>query len=222
MPTKKLKQFTAWSYSRLDEYHGCPLKAKLHHLDKLPQPPAPALERGSLIHKMAEDYTTGQLKKLPAELKLFAEEFKALVKMKTKLRVEQETAFDVKWAPVDWFSPYTWVRIKMDLVYPTPDTMVVVDYKTGRVNPKHGDQLELYAVSAFLMSSCDRIDTKLWYLDQGEVNEKSFMRSELKGLQKKWEKKATPMLRDRKFSPTPGNACTFCCYAKKKGGPCAY
>ena len=81
MATKRLppRQFTSWSFSRYMDWRGCPAKAKYKHLDKLAEPPNAAMERGSMIHKLAEDYTLGVLKRIPAELKAFADEFKASV-----------------------------------------------------------------------------------------------------------------------------------------------
>ena len=143
-PTKAIKMIVAWSFSRLDTYLGCPQKAKFKFLDKLPEPPAPALERGSAIHKLCEGYLIGTIKRLPKELKLFAEEFKALRKIAKHLQVEAELAFDKDWKPVGWFAYDCWCRIKVDLMYDDPyetDTRAVTDWKTGK-RPDRADWLE--------------------------------------------------------------------------------
>ena len=49
------------------------------------------MERGNLIHKLAEDYTLGKIKKLPPELRYYDNQFAEL--KKSKPQVEQTWAF---------------------------------------------------------------------------------------------------------------------------------
>lgn len=48
-----------WSFSRYSVYKQCPAKARYKFIDKLPEPAAKPLDRGSLIHKQAENYIKG-------------------------------------------------------------------------------------------------------------------------------------------------------------------
>lgn len=48
-----------WSFSRYSAYDQCPAKAMYKFIKKLPEPPAPPLDRGSLIHKQAENFLKG-------------------------------------------------------------------------------------------------------------------------------------------------------------------
>jgi hypothetical protein len=223
-----VKRLLAWSYSRLDLWLTCPRRCFLKHIQKLVEPPSPPLERGSRIHKLAEDYLKGILKKLPSELKLLKAEFAVLAKLRKRLQIEAELAFALHWGLSGWFDPDCWCRIKMDVMYDDPkETQIrrVIDWKTGKMNPKHTEQTELYAIGAFLTAPKNiiRVDTKLAYTDSGEVVEQTFMRTDLPKLQKKWEKLAVPMLRDTKFKPTPSsNACRFCPWTKVLGGPCTF
>ena len=70
-----IKPLTSWSFSRYQDYKSCPAKAKYKHIDKLKEPPSPAMERGAAIHNLCEQYVRGTLAKLPPELKLFKDEF---------------------------------------------------------------------------------------------------------------------------------------------------
>lgn len=227
MPTKAQQRFNAWSYSRLGDYKACPLKAKLKHLDRIKEPGSPAMDRGSAIHKLAEQYATGQLKKLPAELQLFKAEFAELLKRKKVLQAEQQLAFDKGWRPCDWFGPQTWVRVVMDLFYVDADgvTAHVIDWKTGKVRDEHEEQLELYAIAAFIVGppTLETVETTLAYLDQGEVTQKTYTRAEAEALKAKWEKATRRMLTDTTFKPTPSHdACRWCWFGqsgKVKGGP---
>ena len=67
---------TAWSYSRLELYERCPFAFHQKHIAKLPDPGGPAMQRGNIIHKLAEEHALGRLTHPPEELKHFAKEFK--------------------------------------------------------------------------------------------------------------------------------------------------
>jgi len=103
----------SWSFSRLTDYDfdlgGCPAKFKYKHLDKLPEPKGEALERGSTIHKLAEDYIAGTIKRVPKELEKFAVFFKDIKATKKSapdvVTQEQMLGFTANWEPCrgdDW------------------------------------------------------------------------------------------------------------------------
>jgi putative RecB family exonuclease len=247
-PTKPKPRITAWSYSRESDYKSCPLKAKYKAVDKLKEPPSESMREGTILHTHAEAYVTGVVGKLepevadlrkdfektakgklPAGLRLFAEEFRDLRKHKARCRVEQELAFTCRWVPTTWFAMHgpdaAWCRIKMDLLREETDEFArVIDYKSGRVDPKHKEQLSLYAIGAFLTlpETVTRIDTELWFLKHGEVIAETFVRPQLDGLKKMWSKRVAKMLADRTFRPTPGDACRWCHFSKSRCGPCRF
>lgn len=217
------KRITQWSYSRLKMYTSCPRKAKYAIIDRLPQPSSPAMERGTAIHKLAEDYLGGKRRTVAKELKLFADPLKGLKKLNAV--PELELAFDVNWNRTGWFDKNTWVRIKVDAFGLLADGLesLIVDFKTGKRYEDHADQLKLYAVGGFLANRLSLKSTASnWYLDSGESTEAQFARKELKSLQKFWEAKTKPMLNDTKFAPLPSPSCRWCPYSKANGGPCQY
>lgn len=240
MATKRTppRQFTSWSFSRFMDWRGCPAKAKYKHLDKLAEPPNAAMERGSAIHKLAEDYTLGTLKRIPAELKAFADEFKALKKQPVKV-VEENWAWTENFKSETAWDNWTgaWVRIKLDVAFVDTDrnVLVPIDHKTGKCRPEkqaeYEMQLELYGLSGLLrFPDVVAAEPRLWYLDQGiiwpnetfKAGDVSYPRKDVPKLEKKWIKLVTPMLKDTTFKPTPGDACRFCHYKAANGGPCKY
>lgn len=217
-----VKQLTSWSYSRYSCYNECPAKAKYKFIDKLPEPPAPAMERGDKIHKMAEAYTKGWESRLPAELKLFKDQFKEL--KASKPIVEETWAFTKDWNQTTWND---WnncaVRIKVDAACLDEDTLYVIDHKTGKKRDGYEEQLSLYALGGMLkFPHVVKVETQLWYLDSGDQVEMSYSVGDMKKLQTGWDKKVKPLLSDTKFNPRPSNACRFCTFSKSKGGPCKY
>lgn len=216
------KKITSWSYSRYACYKECPAKAKYKFIDRLFEPPAPAMERGNVIHKMAERYTKGEEKKLPEELKLFKDQFTEL--KKSKPRVEETWAFTKSWAQTVWNDwQNCWLRIKTDASCVDGTTLYVIDHKTGKLRDGYDEQLSLYGVGGVLVHPhIKEVNTQMWFLDSGDVVEKTYKATELKALQKDWDKKVQPMLNDTRFAPKPGNGCSWCAFSKSKGGPCKF
>jgi hypothetical protein len=241
-PKKAVKKIIAWSHSRYKKYVQCPLSAKLEYLDRIkdPSPKHPAMQRGIDIHDLAENYVLGRLKRLPKELKLFAEEFKALKKLKVPIEVEQQWAFTKGWKVTGWFDSDCWLRVMLDcnyvIEYAEGHVLKCIDYKTGKIRPElqeqYMEQLELYAIAGFLKyADVDIVEGELWYLDEGvlmgegyegDPNFGVFHRKDLAKLKKKWEKKTKAMLGDTIFAPRPGNYCRWCWYKKDKGGHCEF
>lgn len=254
MPTKRVERIKSWSYSRYSTYEKCPALAKYKFIEKRQEPGSTAMDRGSDIHLMAEHAVKGTappatefkalapahangtvelLKKgkLPEELGNFTKEFAAARKTKG-VETELMLAFTSQWDACDWRDwNRAWVRIKIDLLLPPTikaPVVKVIDHKTGRPRDDYDEQLELYAIGAFLRyPQAATADTRLWYLDQGLIapddpKEGVFKRAELPKLIKLWEQRITPMLNDAVFAPRPGPQCRWCAFSKAKSGPCVY
>lgn len=219
---------TAWSYSRYADYEQCPARFKYKHIDQLPEPTgSPAMERGTLIHKLAEDYATGVLKKLPPELKHFGDQFKQLRSL--NILVEQNWGFKSDWSftgRADWFGPDVWLRVKADVaILYDDDTAEVIDHKTGRKYETNKDQVELFALATKMrFPNITHVTTRLWYLDQPKDNEVilEYEEADFARIQKTWTKRVVPMFKDRKFAPTPNDKCKWCAFSKRAGGPCKF
>ena len=219
LPTRGID---AWSYSRLTDWELCPLKAKLKHVDRMKEPGSAAMERGSLIHKLAEDYANGAVKKLPPELLKFEKEFALLKKLNPTC--EEQWAFTREWGFTGWFDG-PWLRVKIDAFCTDKkvETMRVIDHKTGKVKEDHEDQLSLYATASFSKyPSLQTVTSELWYLDDGQKKELDFTRDQLPELKEFWEGRVRPMFEDRRFPANPNRLCQWCFFRKSNGGPCKF
>lgn len=229
MPVRKVKQLTAWSYSRYSDWRTCPKKAFFKHIQRIKEPSNKAMERGSAIHKEAEDYAGKRTAKRPASLNRFKDEFKHLRKISKHLMLERSATVDRNWEETEWDNwAKAWLRAKFDVCYVDPEDptiLVIIDHKTGRMRPdQHGEQLDLYAALGFkLFSEVQTIRAEMWYLDDGEVLPRGYWRKiDADRLVKLWEKNVKPMMADKTFRATPSNACSWCFYSKAKGGPCEF
>jgi CRISPR/Cas system-associated exonuclease Cas4 (RecB family) len=100
----------------------------------------------------------------------------------------------------------------------------VIDYKTGQYKPgTYGEQLELYALAAFMTyPTVTEVTAALWFLDTGDIVTAKFNYREVPELREKWDKATTQMLCDREFHPRPNDKCKWCSFSKAKGGPCEF
>lgn len=222
----------AWSFSRWKDYEKCPLFCKLAHILRMRSgQPSEAIDKGTVAHQLADHFVRGTLKKFPKELGPFKHEFGALRQLKAK--TEAEWAFDIEYNQVDWFGKTAWLRMKVDAHYLSQQkdgrrglmrtTVTIVDYKTGKNNPEHGDQRSLYALGGFAMyPDAAEVIAEHWYLESGEIESDTFTAKQIDKLRERWEQRTRAMLADTTFAPRPGPYCRWCDYSKAKGGPCRF
>lgn len=209
-----------WSFSRLNDWRKCPKMAFFKHVQKMKEPGNKHTERGSAIHLLCQKYVEGKIAVLPEELKKFKKEFEVL--KKNKAQCEAEWAFGPDWVAQTWFAKlYKLLRVKTDACYLVKGknpVARVIDFKTGRVNESHEEQLSLYALATLLMyPEATSVETELWYLDSGDKTAQVFPASDLPALKEYWESVAKPMFEDKSFQCKPGDACRFCWF--RKGNP---
>lgn len=229
LPPKKI---TSWSFSRYSMYVQCAFKAFLVFIKKEKEPKNDAMERGNQIHEAAEHFIKGLIARVPAELKLVADDLKRLRKLfKDRLKlglkgmapvVEEQWCWTKEWVETQWDNwNYVWVRVKIDVGWWETETRFRVrDWKTGKFredkNNEYLEQLELYALAVLLkFEHCQEVVPDLSYVDQGiiyppEDEPMIFTRKDIPRLKKLWEKRVKPLLNDVKFAPRPNQFCPGC------------
>jgi CRISPR/Cas system-associated exonuclease Cas4 (RecB family) len=216
------------SYSRLLDFESCALKAKMKHVDRIPEEKAPAAERGTAIHQMAEDYVRGKLKILPIELKKFSDEFLALRTRfeEGSVSLEGDWGFDKDWNRAEW--KLAWMRIKLDArVQVSPTHSIVIDYKTGKRfgnEIKHGEQVVLYGLAEILREPLvEKVTIELWYTDIDDMVPLTYTREQLLRFLPQFEKRLKKMTSATEFPPNPNVfSCKWCAYGPNKGKQCQY
>lgn len=230
MPTPRLVQIQAWSYSRHADYNKCPALAKFKVIDRLREPDSPAFAKGNKVHALCEQYVTGHIKDLPTELERFRQEFLAL--RNAKAICEENWGFDRNWQACAWDDwKKCWLRIKVDAHYLVAKkkkklmktTGHIIDFKTGREYESHEEQRKLYALGMFLMyPDVESVVVEHWYLDQGVERKEEFLLKDVDELKAYWLRETTAMLNDTTFAPRPGDYCRFCHFRKANKGPCKF
>ena len=219
---------SSWSYTKLIDFEQCPYRAKLKYLDRVPEAKSEAADRGTMIHKLAEDYVPGQIKKLPTELRHFAPEFDALRReyKAGHVSLEGEWGFDKDWMPAPWKS--AWLRVKGDAIATVPgQPAVVIDYKTGARfgnEMKHGEQVQLYAIATFIRNpELKNIIVELWYLDKDELTQMEYTRDHALRYVQVFEKRALKLTTAKQFPANPNMfTCKWCPFGPNKGNQCEF
>lgn len=216
----------AWSYSRYATYAQCPLQFKLRYIDKVPEPKAPAMERGDKIHKEIARWLTHMVGALPAEVFRLPRMEKLLLEVNAAPNkvVEQQWGYTVTWEPTGWFAKDTWFRSVLDVGIAYEDmTVEAIDWKTGKRYQSNDDQMETQAIAIMARLKPTRhVTTRLVYLDIGQEEFAEFPAHVLPSLQTKWEHKVAPMFVDEVFAPRPNDKCRFCAFSRSAGGQCAF
>jgi len=185
------------------------------------------MNRGNDIHKMAEDVVKAKID-IPPELANVKDELEFL---RDNMAVAEENwGFRKSWDWIGrpgWFGDDVWFRAKTDvrLLY-EDDTLLLGDWKTGKMYYSNEEQIELFALAGFRrFPAVKEVDTRLWYTDiEADKNEiqRVYTAKELETIQLDWDKRVVPMFKDRRFPPTPNDKCGWCPYSKMKGGPCKF
>lgn|GEM_PF-2923655 len=226
----------AWSYSAWANYALCPLQFKLRKIDKLPEPQAPALDRGNRIHKGVADYISTKEDVLPADAMVHPNMLDLIQQLRAipaeSKQVEQQWGYTGDFSPTKWFGGDTWFRSVLDAGVMYDDmTYEDVDWKTGkRYAQSNDDQMETQALSVMCrFKPVKHVTTRLAYLDAGGAVGSStgfefgeFPATHREKLADKWRKKVEPMFTDTTFAPRPNDKCKWCHFSRSNTGKCAF
>jgi hypothetical protein len=234
MPKKpRFSTLTSWSFSVYSQYLKCPFSVCLDKVMRvrIQEPDNPAFVKGNRVHDAAGRHVAGAGRppKLPPELEPAKAELNRL--RKAGARAEQEWAFTRSWAPTGWFDKDAWLRMKTDACADSvdPPTVDVVDWKTGRQYPEHAQQRSLYALGGLQLVQIGALaggskDTVLTarhvYVETGQSATETFVMKRLAPLKREWLARVRQMLSDTTYPTHTGHHCSWCKYAKSKGGPC--
>lgn len=228
-----------WSFSSLSTYESCPHKHKLRKRLRIPEPELPmpagkterANDRGTRIHTGCEEYVGWVTDVMPPEMKPFAVHLERVRSWFPLgyVFMEGEWGIDHEWAQADWNS--AWGRAKLDLLIMPPhlpNTAVVVDYKSGRIDGnevKHVDQGSLYAAYVFTrFPNINRVIVEFWYCDAEALTKNVYFRNtSVVPIMRRFNQRVLRMSDDKMCPPRPDKfGCKWCGYADTEHCPTSY
>ncbi|RDE25173.1 PD-(D/E)XK nuclease family protein [Motiliproteus coralliicola] len=215
---RPIGQIKAWSFSSLMKFEDCPYSIFLKQVEKCPDPSGPAAERGSRIHTSIEDYIQGLSAELDPEIKHFHKLIDQLRDLYAEgsVEIEQDWAFNRTWEITGWRDKDCWERTKLDaFIHESETSAWIIDWKTGRKygnEMKHGQQLQLYAIAAFLRyPDLEFIKAEMRYLDKNEELSATYTKDQAMRFLKRWTIRGNTMTTATTFPAKPSrHNCRWC------------
>lgn len=210
---------TRHSYSSISTYEECAARYAYSYIHKLPEPGSAAMERGTRLHSLAEDYLNEPGAPVPYDLRRIARELDA-AKM-AGAKAEAVFLVDKDWNPCADQSKAKMKGI-VDYHWIQDNVLHIRDLKSGREYPTHRSQLELYSVLGLLQyPHIERAESAAVYIDGGyQGQDGSIIRGMLPHIVDKWQAKIIRIEADNDFVANPGSACRWCSFKASNGGPC--
>lgn len=247
-PDLELPKDFRWSFSQWESYDSCPARWKYKNVLRLPsQPPGPAAARGLDLHDRVEKYILGEL---PASAltqrdpeKRFGDKPQAKVAPKYMeildsyrnhpngdRYTERKLAFDNGFflcSPKSELAACIAVLDAAKFNRPTYTDQGILDigeWKSGSPKETHVDQRKLYALFGLRAWLADEVRVTTYYLEHENTPPQRLVvkASATDKLKTIWLTRANQMATDEFCGPRPGFYCSWCDYAKSKGGPCSF
>lgn len=219
----------ALSWSRLSDYHQCPLKFRLKYLDKNQkfkedESQSPHLVRGSNVHKALENYvvqatSNGELEVTVSSLpeveqaKPFADRY---IKNYEQVIPETQIAINKDWQRVEWFASDAYYRAIFDVIAIRPADVTIIDWKTGKMRDYDGGpsgmgQLHLSAgIALHLWPEVPEVNTVYAYVDHRKTLPKKFLRDDAQKIREHFDHMYDVVNSDESFKPKVNEFCKWC------------
>ena len=227
-------KYAPYSFSRINTYNQCPRKFKFQYIDKLGVfTPSKALDRGKLIHSLLEH--NGDLNKVMktsdwAQIRnnkvLTKDDIKEAIETyntfknskigkwidsKTQMFNELAIAMDKHLDIQDYNADNVLFRGYIDKVIRDEDTLILIDYKTGKYKPDMPwDQLMYYGIALFNSMPFDKIIMLNVFVDHQKVNKQILRREDQKKYQKTLITNIAEIEKDTEFKKIETKLCEYC------------
>ena len=123
----------AWSFSMLEGYELCPKKFFKEKIEKsIPFRENEASRYGKIVHKKFEDRMVRGAK-LPLDLKHHERVLKRIADAPGEGLGEQKLALNESFEPTGYFDDDVWMRGIVDYTKINNNSLLVVDWKTGKI-----------------------------------------------------------------------------------------
>jgi hypothetical protein len=206
------------SYSGKSLYRKCPFLWYDNYILGNRRPSGSAADRGVYLHELLESFFKGEApypsgNRALAPWQPFMERLAAY-----NPTAEGEVAVTKEWQRCDFDDPEARFRGKKDLDIEAGRTLMLFDWKSGKVYPDHEGQGKMYAA---LSPGYDKYVTFFVYLDiPFYIQRWEYTAEEVDAERLELEAEAELIRNDTEFLPTPGDHCKWCHMSWRNGGNC--
>lgn len=204
------------SYSGRSAWKKCPHRWHWIYVLGNRQEAGAAASRGTLIHSEIENFFAKGEPLYHSALQPWRRPLEALTIHSPQ--PEEELAVDKDWSKVRFDDPVAFYRGKTDLKYWAGDTLVYIDWKTGRQYPDHEEQGKSYMA---LGDEAERYRVEFWYIDQPLSISTFHYTKEDRAEHIDEIKRDVDTIRMANIYPaTPCSECKWCPLNWRNGGKC--
>jgi CRISPR/Cas system-associated exonuclease Cas4 (RecB family) len=215
-----------YSYTKIDTYAGCPLRFRRKYIEKRPEPPFEALERGIQVHEVLAEYVKHCLSEgVQTDLDFLrsvqgTDEVREILETYANTHIIEpgEYVIEEMWKLSMDPHPWTfWGKIDQ-LRYFADDVVEIVDNKTdhqirSEADVKKDEQMRTYAWMASLKyPTADEFHCMIDFVRYGVTREVVYGRSDIPAIEESIIAKIEVMEADSEYKATPGPACGYCSY----------
>jgi hypothetical protein len=175
-----MKFKTAWSYSVLSMFEQC--RKKFYHLKVAKD----ARDSDSSFAGEGKEVHDAMFKRvikgvpLPLPIRHYEKFAARFADAEGEKHGEMKLCLNSGFQPVDWFAKDAWVRAIVDLLIVRGDTVIIVDWKTGKVRIDW-TQLELTAaIVSRLMPEIKHFQLVFVWLREGKINTKKLEKGQMR------------------------------------------
>ena len=214
-----------FSYSKINTYNICPRKYEFSYIDFYPRKGSSDIVlKGTLLHKMIELYINDKDYDIPYEkefLSLKEEDFNAfkedfekikeqpLIKQLKKMKDSCEINVEQKLTNV--FENFIFSG-NTDTLVKNEKKLIIIDYKTGKVN-QNFEQLEFYAlVSSYLYPEVQDFLLVLSFVSHEQDLKITLKKEDMSKIENKLIKYISNINNSIKFDKKVGPLCNYCDY----------
>lgn len=202
----------ALSWSRIAVFRECPYKFKEQFITKTYPDDSnnPAFVKGKEVHDQVDKYIKH---KDASKLGVIAKNAKDMVDGLPGLKGELQAAVSDNWSKVDWFSKNIMFRAIYDAVYIDGSKAIILDWKTGKVQPYDQTRGQLHLSAAILFElnpQVDQIKSCYAFLEHEKVTANIFNRADHAANKAAWQLEAIAINEETEFAPKKNKYCYFC------------
>ncbi|MCK9570772.1 PD-(D/E)XK nuclease family protein [Candidatus Pacearchaeota archaeon] len=215
-----------YSYTKIDTYAGCPLRFERKYIEKRPEPPSEALDRGIQVHDVVAGYVKHCLAMgVQTDLDFLrsvqgTDEVREILETYANTHIIEPGNYVIEEMWKLSMDPHPWTFWgKIDrLRYFEDDVVEIVDNKTdhqirSEADVKKDEQLRTYAWMASLKyPTADEFHCMIDFVRYGVTREVVYSRSDIPAIEKAIIAKIEVMEADSEHKATPGPACGYCSY----------
>jgi len=212
-----------YSYSKLDTYDGCPLRFKRKYIEKRPEPPSEALDRGIAVHEVIAEYVKHCLATgVQTDLDFLrsvqgTDEVMEILETYANSHLLEPGKYEIEEMWKIPLGPFTFWG-KVDLLQDCGWDVAIIDAKTdwqlrSQTDIDKDQQLRTYAwMASIKYPEAQEFHCAIDFVRHGVIRDTTYTIDDIPAIEKSILAKVEEIEADKKFQARPGPSCSYCAF----------